>query len=113
MSGTRVNVDRALYVLALSDAIDWTESFLASHDGSGPGSRHCEPGARCGVYQKDAAKLARYRKAYARYATPGPLEKALEGARAVPIQDLPLNDDIRFPVAEPECERPGVKEGKR
>jgi hypothetical protein len=66
--GRRVHADRALYVSALADAIDWTESFLATHDGERvSGLGHCDgPGGRCEAYRKDAAKLARYRQAYTR-----------------------------------------------
>ena len=68
MTGRRVTADRDLYVSALADAIDWTESFLATHDHDRVrGLGHCDgPEGRCEAYKTDAAKLARYRQAYTR-----------------------------------------------
>jgi hypothetical protein len=65
MAEKRANVNRALYVSALSDAIDWQDSFLAGHDPSLKSvTSCCKPGARCDGYKSAAALLARYKQAY-------------------------------------------------
>jgi len=68
MAGSRATVDRALYLSALADAIDWTESLLDGHDGDVAGLGCCDhPGReRCEPYKDAAARLARYRAAYSR-----------------------------------------------
>ena len=66
MSSQRISVDRELYVMALADAIAWQASILESHDPTNFTSGHCQPGARCEQYQKEAHTLARYTAAQAR-----------------------------------------------
>jgi hypothetical protein len=68
MTPSRVTADRSLYIAALSDAIDWQESFLGTHDpgwdSHGPTNGCCTPEARCDGYQKAATRLASYHRAY-------------------------------------------------
>jgi hypothetical protein len=98
-----IRVSRALYRNALADAIDWEESFCASHDPDINGAvAHCKPGARCDAYKTAARLLASYRRAYAAAGgRPGVLESALAEARSVPIQDLPMNDHFVLPDDSP------------
>ena len=62
----RVRVSADLYRRALADAIDWTDSFLATHDPDhGSVTSCCVPGARCEAYRNDAAWLRRLKRAQA------------------------------------------------
>lgn len=89
MSDT-VRTSRRLYISALADAIDWTESLLATHDPAWNGATACcKPSARCEHYQQTAKLLADYRRAYTRVrGGPSSLETALDDAEAVQLHEL-------------------------
>jgi len=91
MTERRVRVSASLYRRALSDAIDWTESFLASHDPvmGGGGASCCKPGDRCEAYRHDAEWLRRYKRA--QVALDGPKEPDPPG-RTVTVAELLLQD---------------------
>ena len=82
MTERRVRVSAELYRRALADAIDWVESYLATHDPElGSVTSCCKPGARCEQYQIEAAWLRRYRRAY------GP-QKPEPAAKTVTLAEL-------------------------
>ena len=93
MSDRRVRVCAELYRHALADAIDWVDSYLASHEPNLAEGviGHCKPGARCEDYQREAGLLRRYKRAYA----------ALVGPQ-VPVREHPRYDcrdcggDLRY-----------------
>jgi hypothetical protein len=66
----RVSVSRQLYLSALSDAIDWEDSFLESHWSRWRGGNamipHCSPREPCGDAARADALVRRYRKENAR-----------------------------------------------
>jgi hypothetical protein len=93
MTDSRIRVSRSLYIHALADAIDWEDSFCASHDpqtGSDITPGHCGPAVgteRCEAYRYAHDLLKRYRRAYAKvtgrqpavdYGTPVPLHEIKE-----------------------------------
>jgi hypothetical protein len=92
VTGSRIRVSRALYISALADAIDWQDSYLASHDPDlGVAAGHCGPSAgtgRCEEYRKAAALLKRYRRAYAEAGgAPDPLDQGV----SVPLREIKEN----------------------
>jgi hypothetical protein len=108
MTDSRIRVSKALYVRALADAIDWQESFLASHDPDAMTTvGHCGPSAhteRCEAYRDAHALLRRYKRAYAKAggARPEP-----EG-RSVPLHEIREN----WPAEKFGTDETAAKAGK-
>jgi len=77
MSGTgpgpsliRTSVRRDLLRRALHDAIDWQESFIASHDPQIGAPGCCRPGARCEVAAEAEELVREYRGQLTRMRAP-------------------------------------------
>lgn len=91
MTDDLVRVSRSLWIRALADAIDWQESFMASHDPPiGQTAGCCGPTAgteRCEAYRQARDLWRRYKRAYAKAAGTRPEPEV----RTVPLHEVKEN----------------------
>jgi hypothetical protein len=85
MADCQVRISATLLRRALLDAIDWEESFLATHDPyTGQVTSCCTPKARCDAYRAAAALVHQYERALERVGG----KPATPEGRDVPLQDI-------------------------